>query len=115
MKKILVVLFCAFFTTTMSMALTKDTKKKNNKVTTRFFIENIHCENCIKSIEKNISFEKGVTDLKCDLETKIVEVTYRSNKTTDEKLLAVFEKMDKKAKVLKEGEKPKVKHDGHKH
>ena len=113
MKKILVVLFCAFFAA--SMASAQDSKAKNKKQTKKFFVESMDCDNCVKKIEKNISFEKGVTDLKCDLKTKIVEVTYRSDKTTDEKLLAAFEKIDKKAVVLKDGEKPKVKHDGHQH
>ena len=113
MKKILVVLFCTIFA--ISMASAQEAKKKNNKVTTRFFVETIHCENCIKNIEKNISFEKGVTDMKCNLETRIVEVTFRPDKTSNEKLLAVFDKIQKPAKVLKEGEKPEVKHDGHNH
>ena len=113
MKKILVVLFCAFFA--VSMASAQDSKKKSNKVTTKFFVETIHCENCVKNIEKNIAFEKGVMDIKCDLKTKIVEVTFRSDKTSNEKLLAAFEKIKKPAKILKDGEKPEVKHDGHKH
>ena len=113
MKKILAALFCAFFA--ISMASAQEAKKKNKKVTTRFFVEGIHCENCIKSIEKNIAFEKGVTDMKCSLDTKIIEVTYRSDKTSDEKLIAAFEKIQKPAKVLKDGEKPEAKHDGHKH
>ena len=113
MKKILVVLFCAFFA--VSMASAQDSKKKSKKETTRFYVEDIHCENCVKSIEKNIAYEKGVTDLKCDLEAKIVEVTYRSDRTSNEKLLTAFEKIKKTAVVLKDGEKPEVKHDGHKH
>ena len=113
MKKILVVLFCTFFA--VSIASAQETKKKDNKVTTKFFVESIHCENCIKNIEKNIAFEKGVTDLKCDLDTKTVEVTYRSDKTTDEKLIAAFDKINRKARVLKDGEKPEVNHEGHQH
>ena len=113
MKKILVVLFCTFFA--VSIASAQETKKKDNKVTTKFFVESIHCENCIKSIEKNIAFEKGVTDMKCDLDTKTVEITYRSDKTSDKKLIAAFEKMKRDARVLKDGEKPEINHDGHQH
>ena len=113
MKKILVVLFCAFFA--ISMASAQEANKKSNKKTTKFFVESIHCENCIKSIEKSISFEKGVTDIKSDLDTKTVNVTFRSDRTTDEKLIAAFEKINREAKILKEGEKPEVKNDGHKH
>ena len=100
MKKIFVVLFCMFFA--ISMVSAQDAKEKNKKVTKKFYVENMDCENCVKKIEKNIAFEKGVTDMKCDLKTKVVEVTYRTDKTTDEKLLAAFEKIDKKAVILKE-------------
>ena len=100
MKKILVVLFCTFFA--VSIASAQDSKKKSNKATTKFLVESISCENCIKSIEKNIAFEKGVTDMKCDLETKTVEVTYRSDKTSDEKLIAAFKKINREAVIMKE-------------
>ena len=113
MKKIFVVLFCSFFA--VSIASAQATKKKDNKVTTKFFVESIHCENCIKSIEKNIAFEKGVTDMKCNLDAKTVEVTYRSDKTTDKKLIAAFEKINRKAVALKDGEIPVVKQDNHQH
>jgi Copper chaperone len=100
MKKIFVVLFCMFFA--ISMVSAQDAKAKDKKVTKKFYVENMDCENCVKKIEKNIAFEKGVTDMKCDLKTKVVELTYRTDKTTDEKLLAAFEKIDKKAVILKE-------------
>ena len=113
MKRILLLTLCAIFT--VSLVSAQNSKAKNKKETTRFFVESMECDNCMKKIEKNIGFEKGVTDLKCSLDTKIVEVTYRSDKTTNEKLLTVFEKIDKKAVVLKEGETPKVTHEGHHH
>jgi len=114
MKRILLLMLCVICTCSIASAQ-ENTKKKSKKETTKFLIENMHCENCIKKIEKNIAFEKGVTDLKCDLATHTAEVTYRTDKTTDEKLIAAFEKIDMKAKVLKEGEKPETKHDGHSH
>ncbi|MDR2917026.1 MAG: heavy-metal-associated domain-containing protein [Tannerella sp.] len=113
MKQILTVILCAMFT--ISSASAQETKSKSKKETTKFLIKNMHCDNCIKKIEKNISFEKGVTDLKCDLKTHTAEVTYRSDKTTDEKLIAAFAKIDMQAKVLKEGELSEIKHDGHDH
>ncbi len=113
MKRILLFMLCAMFT--FSLASAQETKNKSKKETTKFLIENMHCDNCIKKIEKNIAFEKGVTDLKCDLNTHTVEVTYRSDKTTDEKLITAFKKIDMQAKVLKEGETPEIKHDGHDH
>jgi len=104
MKRILTVMICAMIT--LSMASAQETTKKTNVVKTKFLVESMECENCVKSIEKNIAFEKGVTDLKCDLKTHTVEVTYRSDRTTETKLLAAFKKMNKPAKVVKDEAKP---------
>jgi Cu2+-exporting ATPase len=104
MKRIVTVMICAIFV--IGMASAQEAKKKSNVVTTKFFIENMDCDNCVKTIEKNISFEKGVTNLKCDLKKQTVEVTYRSDKTTEEKLLTAFKKINKPAKVMKEEAKP---------
>jgi Cu2+-exporting ATPase len=101
---------CAMFILSTASAQ----EKKKQKETVTFFIENMECENCIKKIEKNIAFEKGVTDLSCDLSTKTAKVTYRADKTDVKKLIAAFDKIDKKATVFKDGEKPETKHDGHK-
>ena len=60
-------LFCAVCTVSMTFA--QEAKKKKDSVT--FFIEAMDCDHCIKKIEKNIAFEKGVTDLKCDLSTRL--------------------------------------------
>ena len=103
MKKILLALFCTLFTITMVSA--QDVKKKDKKQTTKFYVESIHCENCIKSIEKSISFEKGVTDIKSDLKTKTVEVTYSTDKTSDNKLIAAFKKIKREAAVVKDDKK----------
>lgn len=66
-------------------------KKKKEKVT--FLVEGMDCNNCVKKIENNIAFEKGVTDLKCDLATRTAEVTYRTDKTSTAKLIAAFKKI----------------------
>ena len=98
MKRILTIMICALFTVSMVSA---QQTKKSNVVTTKFLVESMECDNCVKKVEKNIAYEKGVTDLKCDLKTHTVEVTYRSDRTTEEKLLAAFKKIDKPAKVIK--------------
>ena len=114
MKRILLVIICAMVT--FSMIYAQETKKKSNKETVTFLIENMHCQNCINKIEKNIAFEKGVTDLKCDLSTLTAEVTYRADKTTEDKLVAAFDKIGMKARALAEGEEPETHdHDGHTH
>ncbi|MDR1780120.1 MAG: heavy-metal-associated domain-containing protein [Tannerella sp.] len=99
MKRIIIIAICALFTLSMASAQ----EKKDNKKTTKFLIANMHCDQCVKKIEKNIAFEKGVTDLKCDLENKTAEITYRTDKNSDEQLIKAFEKIKYSAKVI-EGE-----------
>jgi Cu2+-exporting ATPase len=90
---------------TFSVMYAQETKK-NNKKTVTFLIENMQCENCIKKIEKNIAFEKGVTDLECDLSTTTAKVTYRTDKTSEDKLTAAFDHIGMKARALTEDEAP---------
>lgn len=114
MKRILIIMVCAIFSLTMMYA--QETKKKSNKETVTFVIENMHCQNCINKIEKNIAFEKGVTDLKCDLATLTAEVTYRTDKTTEDQLVTAFDKIGMKARALAEGEEPEAHNsEGHTH
>lgn len=113
MKRILVIMLCAVVACSTAFA---QEKKKKEKVT--FLVEGMDCNNCVKKIEKNIAFEKGVTDLKCDLSTRTAEVTYRTDKTTTADLASAFKKIGMDATPLKEGEKaqPVKKNDhGHDH
>ena len=103
MRKLLTMMICAFCS--ISLVSAQQTKSKNEKVTTKFLIENMDCENCVKKIEKTLSFEKGVTDLKCDLKTKTVAVTYRTDRTSDEKLMTALKKIEKPGKVIENDEK----------
>jgi len=104
MKRILLLIICALCT--FSIASAQETKKKNTKETTKFLVTNMDCENCVKKIEKNINFEKGVIDLKCDLKTHTVEITYNTEKTTEKKLIDAFKKINYNAEVAKKEEKP---------
>ena len=90
---------------TTAFSQEKTAKDKKEKETVTFYVSNIGCENCIKKIEKNISFEKGVIDMKCDLDTKTVQITYRKDKTDTDKLIQAFEKIDYNAVVAPEPEK----------
>ena len=91
MKRILLIMLCSVFA--FSMAYSQEAKK-NTKETVTFYVKDMNCENCVKKVEKNIAFEKGVTDLKCDLPTKTVVVTYRKDRTTERKLISAFKKIN---------------------
>lgn len=63
------------------------------------FDVDIHCDGCITKIEKNITFERGVKDLECDLKEKTVTIVYDPEKTDIPHLQAAFAKINKVAKV----------------
>jgi Cu+-exporting ATPase len=89
MKKILLIMLC--MAVALPMAFAQNVKKNPTETVT--FSVNMDCDNCVKKVEKNIAFEKGVTDLKCDLPTKTVKVTYRTDRTDEKKLVAAFKKI----------------------
>lgn len=59
----------------------------------------LHCQACCDKIMKNIAWEKGVKDIVCDLKTKTVTLTFDPRKTTLDKLLDAFARIDKPAKL----------------
>ena len=72
----------------------KDKKKKTETV---IFKTTIHCKNCVKKVNENLSFEKGVKDLKVSLDDKQVTVTYDPSKTDEATLAKAIEKLGYKA------------------
>lgn len=112
MKRFVVIMLCAVVA--CSTAFAQEAKNKKEKVT--FKVEGMDCNNCVKKIEKNIAFEKGVTDLKCDLSTRTAEVTYRTDKTSTDKLTTAFKKLGYEVNPVDEKTELKpVKNDDHKH
>ena len=105
MKKILVALLFGLgvlaFTAQPVMAassqpaLQQQEKKKDNqkKTETVTFKTSIHCQNCVKKVNDNLSFEKGVKDLAISLEDKQVTITYDPSKTDEAKLAEALEKL----------------------
>jgi len=90
MKRFLLFLFCSVFAFSTTFA---QNVKKNERETVTFEVKNMSCDNCVKKIERNIAFAKGVTDLQCELSTKTAKVTYRTDKTTEIQLVAAFQKI----------------------
>lgn len=71
---------------------------KSERETVIFDVD-IHCQNCITKVEKNIAFEPGVKDLVCNLDDKTVTVTFDPRKTNTNRLIKAFAKINKHAKV----------------
>ena len=104
-----------FFTTIICLILilanaqtvsAQETKKeKNDKETIELLVPGMHCQNCQKKIEKNISFEKGITDLEVDLENKTVTITFKKKNTNKEKIQKAFEKLGYPTEIVEKKEK----------
>lgn len=92
---LVVVMFTAF----SFGAYAQDKKaKKSNKEQVVFDVS-MTCHNCQKKIEKNIPFEKGVSDMKVDLDSKTVMIQYNPNKTNTGNLQKAFEKLGYQADI----------------
>ena len=72
-------------------------KKSDKKTATVTFKTTIHCKNCVKKVNDNIAFEKGVKDLKISLDEKLVTITYDPSKTDEATLAKALEKLGYKA------------------
>ena len=67
--------------------------KKVKKTETVTFKVSMHCKNCANKITENISFDKGVEDLKVSLDEKTVTITYNPAKTDEDTLQKAIEKL----------------------
>lgn len=65
----------------------------------------MHCANCENRIKSNIRFEKGIKEIETNLKDKTVTIKYDADKTTIEKIIAGFAKIDYVATVAKDGVK----------
>ncbi len=89
LKTVLAVLAMSIFVVS-STAQNNKRQKSLQEVT---FIVSLHCENCVRKVQDNIPFEKGVKDLKVNLEDKTVWIEYSPDKTDKAKLAAAIEKL----------------------
>ncbi len=71
------------------------------EVKTVVFKVGLHCQNCVKKVKENISFEKGVKGLEVSLDSKTVTITYDPAKTDVQTLQKAIEKLGYKAEVVK--------------
>lgn len=96
MKKIIMLCLMAVLSFGVANAVAQ---KKDGNVKTTVFVTDIDCEGCAKKITNSIPFVKGVKDVKVDVPTKKVTVTYDATKSSDATLLKAFTKIKVKAEV----------------
>ncbi|MDR1680019.1 MAG: heavy-metal-associated domain-containing protein [Prevotellaceae bacterium] len=82
------------------LTVSASAQKSTKNFTTTVFDVSLHCDNCVQKVESNIAYEKGVKDLKVNLEKKEVTVTYDASKNSDEKLIEAFRKLGYGAKAV---------------
>ena len=90
----------AFAGNTGTVSTLQDQKVKKEKKTVTYNVS-MHCKNCVAKITDNISFLKGVEDLKVSLDEKTVTVTYNSAKTDEATLQKAIEKLGYTAEKVK--------------
>ena len=71
----------------------KKPAKKKGEIKEVTFTVPLHCENCVKKVQENIAFEKGVKDLHVCLEDQTVSIKYDAAKTNEQTLKAAIEKL----------------------
>ncbi len=97
-NRIATALFIVFFIISASVSA-QNKKAENNKTVT--FEVSMTCENCVRTIEKNIAYEKGMKDMKIDLTKKLVTLRFDTSKTSEEKIIEAFDKLGYVAVVKK--------------
>lgn len=96
MKKIIMFCLMAVVGFGISDAMAQ---KKQAQLKTTVFQTDVDCENCAKKVDNSIPYQKGVKEVKVDVSTQTVTVTYDQAKTNDEALLKAFKKVKVNAEV----------------
>lgn len=86
--------------TTEPAVQTEKKAKKTKEVKEVVFNVHLHCMNCVKKVQENISFEKGVKGLDVCLDHQTVTVKYDPAKTSEETLKAAIEKLGYKVEGI---------------
>ena len=81
----------------------KKPAKKKGEIKEVTFNVHLHCENCMKKVQENISFEKGVKDLHVCLDDQTVSIKYDAAKTNEDTLKAAIEKLGYPVSGKREG------------
>ena len=90
MKRIIILILSVFAVFSATASNPKKTKVELAEVV---FNVHLHCSSCVKKIQENIAFEKGVKDLKVSLEEQTIMVKFDPSKTSEEILKKAIEKL----------------------
>lgn len=85
----------------MALAIAATCAAKDIKTVVLTTNPEMHCMGCEKKIKENIRFEKGIKDIKTNLEDKTVTIVYDADKTNVEAIIAAFKKISYEASEVK--------------
>ena len=102
MKKTLIALFIAFaacslqtnaMVSDVTVEQTAKPKKAKAEIKDVTFKVHIHCAGCLKKIQENLAYEKGVKDLHICMDDQVIQMKYDSSKTNEETLKKAIVKL----------------------
>ena len=99
MKKI--IMLCLLAVMGFGVADAEAQKKGDAALKTTVFLTDVDCETCAKKIDNSLPFQKGVKEVKVDVPTRKVTVTFDTTKTNEEALIKAFKKIKINAEVKK--------------
>ena len=105
MKRILFIALTLLLMAGTAVAVQAQNKKEKKQANIQevTFVTTIDCKNCVKKVEANLPYEKGIKDMKVNLDDRTVWIKYDANKTDKEKLAAAIVKLGYEAEeVVKE-------------
>jgi copper chaperone CopZ len=93
-KKLLITILFA------AIPLLISAQEKAKTTETVKFKTSIECNNCVNKVMTNLPQEKGIKDVKCDLKTQEVIVTYQKDKNNPAEIKKAIEKLGFTAKQV---------------
>ena len=60
--------------------------KKKSEIKGVTFKVHLHCAGCVKKVQENLAYEKGVKDLHVCMESQVIALKYDASKTNEETL-----------------------------
>ena len=102
MKRILFIALTLLLMAGTAVAVQAQNKKENKQANIQevTFVTTIDCKNCVKKVEANLPYEKGIKDMKVNLDDRTVWIKYDADKTDKEKLAAAIVKLGYEAEEL---------------
>lgn len=99
MKRFITLMLAVLFIAGTGMAQDKK-QKKDADIREVTFVTTVDCKNCVRKVEANLPYEKGVKDLKVKLEDQTVWIRYDASRTDKEKLAAAIRKLGYEAEEI---------------